>query len=136
MTVMMVLSFFTILLSVSSIFVNPKYRTFRISLFCSVGVYGAVPVLHAIYIYDPDLVSKALALGDLFYGGVIILSAAALYTLRFPECYFPGSFDIWFSSHQIWHVLIFVAAFYHYLGVLNMHKFWHEYDPSCTKSYS
>lgn len=32
----------------------------------------------------------------------------------------PGKCDIWFQSHQIFHVLVLVAAFVHYHGISEM----------------
>lgn len=35
---------------------------------------------------------------------------ALLYAIRFPECLWPGKFDIWFSSHQLFHILVLMAT--------------------------
>lgn len=37
---------------------------------------------------------------------------------RVPERLRPGKFDIWGSSHQIFHVLIILAAMAHLIGLL------------------
>lgn len=37
---------------------------------------------------------------------------------RVPERWAPGSFDIWGSSHQIFHVLVVMAAGAHLMGLL------------------
>lgn len=52
-------------------------------------------------------------------GGLYILGAV-LYGCRIPERFLPGKFDIWFQSHQIFHVLVIAAAFVHYHGMTNM----------------
>jgi adiponectin receptor len=33
--------------------------------------------------------------------------------VRFPECKYPGTFDIWGSSHQMFHVFVLLAAASH-----------------------
>ena len=38
--------------------------------------------------------------------------------MRIPERLKPGKFDIWGSSHQIFHVLILLAAMSHLIGLL------------------
>ena len=40
-----------------------------------------------------------------FYG-----AGALLFVLQFPERAFPGVFDLWFSSHQLWHVCVLAAV--------------------------
>ncbi|KAM3451245.1 hypothetical protein MY4038_007653 [Beauveria bassiana] len=42
---------------------------------------------------------------------------AGLYTFRIPERFAPGAFDIWLSSHQIFHVSILFAMYLNVLGL-------------------
>ena len=46
--------------------------------------------------------------------GSLYLIGAFLYAFRIPERYLPGKFDIFFHSHQIFHLLIVLAAYTHY----------------------
>jgi predicted membrane channel-forming protein YqfA (hemolysin III family) len=34
-----------------------------------------------------------------------------------PERWFPGKFDIWGQSHQLFHILVLIAAFVSYYGI-------------------
>ena len=43
-----------------------------------------------------------------------------------PERWHPGRFDIWGSSHQIFHVLVVLAAATHLVGLLK--AFDHEHS--------
>ena len=36
--------------------------------------------------------------------------ATLIYKNRWPECLYPGKFDVFGSSHQIWHVLTAIAC--------------------------
>jgi len=36
---------------------------------------------------------------------------------RIPERLAPGLFDIWFQSHQLFHVFVVAAACVHYYGI-------------------
>ena len=36
----------------------------------------------------------------------------AIFLMRWPECYFPGKFDLFFHSHQIWHLSVLAATIY------------------------
>jgi len=43
--------------------------------------------------------------------------------VRIPERFAPGRFDIWGSSHQIFHVLVLAAAVTHLVGLLKAFEF-------------
>ncbi len=45
---------------------------------------------------------------------------AILYACRFPERMFPGKFDLAFSSHQLFHVCVVVAAAIHYKAIFQL----------------
>lgn len=45
---------------------------------------------------------------------------------RIPERLAPGSFDIWGSSHQIFHVLVVMAAGAHLVGLLKAFDYAHN----------
>ena len=49
---------------------------------------------------------------------------------RFPERMKPGSFDIWGSSHQIFHILVLLAAATHLNGLLKAFDYNHT-SPRC-----
>lgn len=46
--------------------------------------------------------------------------------MRVPEKYSPGNFDIWGSSHQIFHVLVLMAAATHFVGLLKAFDYEHS----------
>ena len=52
---------------------------------------------------------------------------------RTPEKWNPGYFDVWGSSHQIFHVLILLAAMAHLIGLLTAFHYRHE-QPTCQVS--
>lgn len=81
------------------------------------GLSGIVPAIHyGITEGWFSQVSKA-SLGWLVLMGLLYILGAMFYALRVPERWFPGKCDIWFQSHQIFHVLVIVAAFVHYHGI-------------------
>eukprot|EP00927_Polykrikos_kofoidii_P085987 TRINITY_DN9505_c0_g1_i2.p1 TRINITY_DN9505_c0_g1~~TRINITY_DN9505_c0_g1_i2.p1 ORF type:complete len:277 (-),score=38.71 TRINITY_DN9505_c0_g1_i2:75-905(-) len=83
----------------------PKERWDQIvAVLVSGTVSALVPAVHWL------IVSKSgrQAAGTLLSWSIVLLSAAVFIYLRFiPERYAPGRFDLVFSSHQIWHVLVF-----------------------------
>ena len=52
--------------------------------------------------------------------GAMYLTRAILYAAWIAERFYPGKCDIWFQSHQSFHVLVIVAAFVHYHGISEM----------------
>jgi adiponectin receptor len=59
--------------------------------------------------------------GYLLLVALCYVVGAVLYLTRFPEKYFPGKFDFVFSSHQLWHLLVFAAAVIHYHGLVRLY---------------
>ena len=54
--------------------------------------------------------------------GAICLSSAN----RMPEKLAPGRFDLYFASHQIFHVLVLLAALAHYEAILTAFDYRHR----------
>ena len=46
-------------------------------------------------------------------GGILYGIGAILYAIRFPERYFKRTFDIFGSSHQLFHFFVLAAALLH-----------------------
>ncbi|OAA55164.1 mPR-like GPCR protein [Cordyceps fumosorosea ARSEF 2679] len=55
-------------------------------------------------------------------------SGTTLYALRIPERFAPGKFDIWCSSHQIFHVCILCAMYIHTFGLMQAFTACHTLD--------
>lgn len=115
-----VLGLTSIIISLWPRFGEPKYRFLRAGVFLSFGLSGVVPAVH--YSVQEGWI-KALdqaSLGWLILMGMLYIIGTMFYALRIPERFFPGKFDIWFQSHQIFHVFVVAAAFVHYHGISEM----------------
>eukprot|EP00252_Welwitschia_mirabilis_P011757 TRINITY_DN2617_c0_g1_i1.p1 TRINITY_DN2617_c0_g1~~TRINITY_DN2617_c0_g1_i1.p1 ORF type:complete len:385 (-),score=43.96 TRINITY_DN2617_c0_g1_i1:239-1393(-) len=113
LSVITVIGFATIVASLLPVFQEPKFRTFRASLFFGMGVSGVAPILHKLILYKDDpmafyTTAYEIAMG-LFYG-----LGALVYAARVPERWKPGKFDIAGHSHQLFHVLVVAGAYTHY----------------------
>ncbi|EPY81636.1 hypothetical protein CB1_000724010 [Camelus ferus] len=51
---------------------------------------------------------------------------------QIPERFFPGKFDIWFQSLQIFHILVVAVAFVHFCEVSNLQEFHYGLEGGCT----
>lgn len=110
---------FTIVTLLSPSLSTGKHRAFRAMLFCSMGLFGIVPAVHAcVANWGNPRRNVTLA-----YECVMALSyliGTLFYVTRIPERWRPGRFDLAGHSHQIFHTLVVVGALSHYAATLKM----------------
>ncbi|EPE25059.1 hypothetical protein GLAREA_11640 [Glarea lozoyensis ATCC 20868] len=99
-------------------FRTPEWRPYRAAMFVAMGLSAIVPVFHGLTIYGISNMQERMGLSWLLLQGVFYITGAGLYGARFPERRWPGAFDIWGSSHQIFHILVVMAAASHLYGLL------------------
>ncbi|KAL3316985.1 Adiponectin receptor protein 1 [Cichlidogyrus casuarinus] len=119
-----------VVVSTKDSFQAPKYRSFRAALFVTLGASGVIPCLHFIHLagfWDAILFPP---LGWLVLMAILYVTGAVIYAMRIPERWSPGRFDIWFQSHQIFHVFVVLAAYAHYKGILHFADYRREH-PEC-----
>ncbi len=112
----------------NSAFGTPKYKILRAIVFGVLGFSNVVPVLFAFYlihysnetIYDHTTGLFYAVLEGAFYG-----LGLYFYVSKFPEKKYPKKFDIFFNSHSIWHICVFMGTFSHYNGNL---RFFRRYE--------
>ena len=111
----------TVNVSLMERFSEPNLRPIRAGVFMSFGLSGIIPGIHWVISQDWWFSSSLrIAFACLVLMGALYITGALLYAMRIPECYFPGKCDIWFHSHQIFHVLVIAAAIVHYHGISEM----------------
>jgi len=122
MTSICVLGVATIGVSQYDKFNTSRFRSFRAVIFASLGLSGIIPAIHIAikHGFMPSLTKGQL--GWLYLMAVLYLTGAFLYAMRIPERYFPGKCDLVFQSHQIFHVLVVLAAVVHFHGISNLQK--------------
>ena len=121
--VISVLCIACVIISLWKKFGTPKYRPLRFATFVLFGLYGFIPGIHVALRegFNQQHVVQAL-IGMAVMGGVYILGAV-IYVLRVPERFFPGKFNTWASSHQLFHICVVCAALIHYDTLLSMIKY-------------
>ncbi len=95
-----------------------------------------VPYTHSILIYGTKLSFEANSLQAMIYIFMQYIIGVVFFASRFPERWFPGKFDIFGSSHQIWHVLVFTAILTQQYALNQMADWWHGNNPQCIHSPS
>ncbi|KAM7049958.1 adiponectin receptor protein 1 isoform 1-T3 [Molossus nigricans] len=101
-------------------------------VFLGLGLSGVVPTMHFTIAEGFVKATTVGQMGWFFLMAVMYITGAGLYAARIPERFFPGKFDIWFQSHQIFHVLVVAAAFVHFYGVSNLQEFRYGLEGGCT----
>ena len=108
-----------------------KYRTHRTWAFILTSLSGFAPVTHGLVIYGWDVMWVRSGMPYWFFEGAIYGLGAFFFATRIPESIRPGKFDIWFSSHQIFHVLVVIASLVHLYGVWAAFRWNYENQRVC-----
>ena len=118
--VLIVLCVLCLLFCILKRFAKPKFRVIRTIMFISFGFYSLVPAYQILSQVGFAYANAAYSLSGLVLMASVYVSGAGLYVARVPERFFPGKFDIWASSHQLFHICVLIAAYIHYGVILNM----------------
>ncbi|KAF2766435.1 HlyIII-domain-containing protein [Teratosphaeria nubilosa] len=116
-------------------FRSPEWRPFRAFMFVAMGLSAVVPVVHGLQKYGVQQMQQQIGLSWLVGQGVLYVSGAAIYAARVPERWQPGRYDIFGSSHQIFHVLVLLAAAVHLVGLLKAFDHEHRWRSGVLSAY-
>lgn len=98
-----------------------KYAWIKGVIFSIIGVLNGMSLLQSTYYSYYQLREDDLEFGISHFGvimmGILYLTGAVFYTKRIPEKYYPKKFDIWFNSHTIFHIFVFIAEVEFFLVV-------------------
>ena len=101
---------FLMIFTQTETFMNPKWRRVRAGAFFLFGFSVMLPLFHISRMYSFDYLVENLKVVHMCLSGLLYTSGMGIYCLRFPEKHFPRVFDIWFHSHNWFHLLVAVAA--------------------------
>lgn len=87
----------------------------------------AIPPIHMIInesLYDNygDSFTFITALPFLILLGASYLGGLYVYTVRCPERYHPGKYNVCGQSHQIWHVMVVLGIIFTYMMALETYE--------------
>eukprot|EP01102_Stenamoeba_stenopodia_P015677 TRINITY_DN536_c0_g1_i1.p1 TRINITY_DN536_c0_g1~~TRINITY_DN536_c0_g1_i1.p1 ORF type:complete len:512 (-),score=100.12 TRINITY_DN536_c0_g1_i1:310-1845(-) len=98
-----------------------QWRKLRAFLFVLMGALGVFPVLHVCWaLYATHQTQVLFILKNGLVTAILYLIGTAFFVTRIPERFFPGKFDIWFHSHQWWHIMVVIGALFHYYFALEL----------------
>ena len=122
-TIVGLLSILSMIISLWSKFSIPKYRPLRFAVFVSFGLYGFIPGIHVCLIEGFFEEHTIQWVTGLLTTGSINILGALFYVSQFPERFFPGRFNTWANSHQIWHMCSLLGFIVHYDTLLGMVRY-------------
>jgi adiponectin receptor len=111
----------------------PKFRTLRwrklrVSAYVALGASAFIPLLHGVQLYGLDYMLEYSGMRWYLLELVLYGGGVSLYGSRVPERFAPGKFDIWFSSHQIFHVSILCAMYVNTIALTQAFTASHTLD--------
>ncbi|PHH49728.1 ADIPOR-like receptor SPBC12C2.09c [Ceratocystis fimbriata CBS 114723] len=112
-TLICMLGFGCVLVSWIERFRTPEWRPYRALMFVALGTSGVVPILQGLEKYGWTHLQQRMSLSLVILHGAMYVIGAVIYAARWPERLWPGAFDHFGSSHQIFHVFVLVAALTH-----------------------
>lgn len=86
-------------------------------MFIALGLSAVIPIIEAVWNRGLYRVKLEMSLGYCATQGALYIVGACLYAMRMPERYWPGKFDLFGSSHQIFHCCVVAAGVVHAIGV-------------------
>lgn len=120
-------------------FSSSEYRPFRSFMFILFGLSGVLPVLSAVFKFGLIQASERASAPWLISEGLFYIVGACLYAARIPERFTHvndtcdnkaghqyGTFDIFGHAHQIFHVMVVIAAYCHWNALVGCYIHLHE----------
>jgi len=101
-------------------FSEPNWRPVRAGMFLALAASGIIPSIHYIMAEGFSSAINDARFDWLMLMALLYIFGTMLYAMRIPERFFPGKFDIWFQSHQLFHFFVIIGAFVHYRGISEM----------------
>ena len=104
------LFFLSLIMQTTPKYMGNEYSKIRLVFFMSWSIFGVLPCIHWIVLNGGFATPYVLAMvGRIGIMYAICALALFFYVSRIPEVWFPGCVDYIGSSHQWWHVIIFIA---------------------------
>jgi len=109
--------------------VHRKLFNLRTILFGILTLVGLVAHIHADILQGVDLPETRRRNDALFWVPICVIGSMIIRNAKFPERFFPRKFDIFFASHQWFHVLVFLGMCCLY--TVYFREFGPGFTPSC-----
>jgi adiponectin receptor len=130
----------SLVLLTSFIVLNPRFqglrfRPHRTAAFIATGMSGFAPITHGLWLYGWREMWMRSGMPYWFLEFALYGLGALFFATRIPESVLPGRFDVWGSSHQIFHVLVVIAFAVHLAGVWDAYAWNYSNNRLCMTAY-
>ena len=98
-----------------------KFRPVRGFLFITLGISAAAPFIYLNGFADKRFTLSEASVMPWWYGGFCYIGGCLIYVFRFPEKWFPKTFDNFGWSHQIFHVGVVIGCAVHFNEGMNLY---------------
>ncbi len=129
LTFMTILGIIVFIISVREKFGSKEYHNVRGILFLVFGISAGTPIVHLNIANIPGN-EVPLDFTLWYIGGAFYVVGGLLYTLKFPERFWPGRFCIIGNSHQIFHCCVLVGVFSTYFACVDNYVYRTTYKCS------
>ncbi|KAF8847123.1 HlyIII-domain-containing protein [Acephala macrosclerotiorum] len=109
-----------------------RFRSHRTTAFVATGLSGFAPIGHGLWLYGWQEMWVRSGMPYWFLEGIVYGLGAFFFATRFPESKWPGKFDVWFCSHQIFHILVVCASVVHLKGVWDAYAWNYHNNHQCV----
>jgi len=106
----------------------PTFRVCRTVMYASLGLSAMAFITHGVIIHGWEIQNHRMSLTYLLITAMLNLLGAAIYTARIPERWCRLRYDIYGSSHQIFHFIVLFAGLIHMFGLLSAFDFIHSHS--------
>ncbi|KAJ0395681.1 hypothetical protein P43SY_002474 [Pythium insidiosum] len=122
LTAISVMAAITFTVTLLPAFSTPKFLYLRTGIFLALGFFGVIPISHLVWHFGPFDPHVTVMIGPLLLMAALYTVGAIIYATRFPERFYPGRFDVLFSSHQLWHICVVAAALVHFVNAMQHYE--------------
>lgn len=111
-------------------FARNELRPLRAVIFSSLFLVTIMPVIHAIYKFGVGVAIDEASLQSFLGFALAAAIGISFYSTEFPERFWPGKFDLFFHSHQIFHVWAVIGGLIHLDAIRKLQIFRLNFNDS------
>ncbi|BEJ13134.1 hypothetical protein CspHIS471_0303080 [Cutaneotrichosporon sp. HIS471] len=98
-----------------------NHRWDRTLTFIALGLSAVLPVGHVVLARGLTYAREMMGFSYIAAGGASYIFGAVLYAARIPESLWPGKFNYFGSSHQIFHCFVLLGSWFQFAALRWMH---------------
>jgi adiponectin receptor len=113
---------------------KPHHRNQRVAIVSIIALLRILPTAHGLSLLNGRQDCLRTGLTFWIYEGISYVIASVFFLSHAPESLIPHKFDIYFSSHQFFHLAVVIAAFIHLWGARATFEWNYTHLDSCNRA--